>query len=300
MSITRRKLIRQSIAIPGGLALAGTFLHVHGQFIPKSTPEMIDTELLVDARDLIEIEPAPQLLAVMDVTTFQTFHVAGTIQMGWEELSLSDTSDQSISAWTTQMRELFAERGIRADREVVVYDEGTLFAARGWWQLAWLGYESVRILDEGLPAWNEAGGEVEEGKPEANPREAPVFEAQPRLEFLATKGEVLATLEDPNVLIVDARGRGEYDDGHIPGAVNVTYTDNAVDGGGSIYLPSDRLREMYEAVGMTDGKRAITYCSTGVRGSVAAFAMCLAGFRDVALYIGSWSEWSGYPDAPVE
>jgi thiosulfate/3-mercaptopyruvate sulfurtransferase len=236
----------------------------------------------------------------MDEETFNASHIPGAIQLSWAEISLDDTSEESVTAWTDQMREMIAVKGLHPDQPIVVYDEGTLFAARGWWQLAYLGYEGARVLDGGLPAWNEAGGGKEEGTPALNSVEAPTIEAEVHRELLATKDEVLASLGAPDVLIVDARSADEYGKGHIPGAVNLSYTDNAIMEEANMYLPPNRLREMYEGLGMSAGKRAITYCSTGVRGSVASFALRLAGFEDVALYVGSWNEWTSDPDAPVE
>jgi thiosulfate/3-mercaptopyruvate sulfurtransferase len=44
----------------------------------------------------------------------------------------------------------------------------------------------------------------------------------------------------------------------------------------------------------------VTTCGSGVTASVLALALYLAGRRDVAVYDGSWSEWGGRPDTPVE
>ena len=300
MSLTRRQLMRRSVASVGWIGLAGSKFHGDGHGHPDATPGIGDVKYLVTATGLIGIESVPQFLAVMDVTTFQIFPIPGTVQIGWEELSLGDTSGAAVEAWSTRMQELFAERGLCTDQHIIVYAEGTLFAARGWWQLSWMGRENVPVLDGGLPAWNKAGGDVEEGVSGARLSEAPGIAAERQSNLLATRSEVLASLTDPNVLIIDARSRGEYDGGHSPGAANVPYTDNAIGGDIRIYLSPERLRELYEAIGMTHEKRAITCCSTGVRGSVAAFAMHLAGFSNVGLYIGSWSDRIGDPAAPVE
>ena len=303
MTMTRRQLVRKVAASAGGMVLSGTVIpaNAQSQATPAASPGVSSPPLLISAGELLHTDPAPQLLAIMDQDTFNTGHLRDAVQIPWPDLSLEDTSEDAVAAWTEKMREMVAVKGLRPDLPIVVYDQGTLFAARGWWQLAYLGYESPKVLDGGLPAWREAGGETEAaGAPVGSPVEAPVVEANVRRDLLATKAEVLASLEDPDVLLVDARSAQEYGMGHIPGAVNMVYTSNAIMKDANTYLPSDHLRSMYEELGMTAEKRAITYCSTGVRGSVASFAMCLAGFQQVSLYVGSWNEWSRDPDAPVE
>ena len=51
--------------------------------------------------------------------------------------------------------------GIDRQTDVVVYDDsGGMFAARFWWQLHYLGHDSVYIMDGGLSNWIKAGYEV--------------------------------------------------------------------------------------------------------------------------------------------
>jgi thiosulfate/3-mercaptopyruvate sulfurtransferase len=44
---------------------------------------------------------------------------------------------------------------------------------------------------------------------------------------IATIAEVEAALDSPDVVLVDARSPEEYAQGHIPGAINIPFTDNA-------------------------------------------------------------------------
>lgn len=300
MTWTRRTLLRRAAVGALGISAAGAMRSSVARSTPVASPVTGDDALLVPATEAMAMSPAPTWLAVMDAGTFDAGFIEGATRINWDEMALTESSDEAISAWEDDMRALFSARGVPPDGEVVAYDEGTLFAARGWWQLAYLGYPAPRVLDGGLPAWREAGGEVltERG---LDPLEAPMSDpGEIRRELLATKDEILASLDDDGVFIVDARSSEEYEDGHIPGAVNVPYTDNAVMKDANVYLPAEELRERYASLGMEDGKRAITYCTTGARGSVAAFALRVAGFRDVALYVPSWGEWSADPEAPVE
>jgi thiosulfate/3-mercaptopyruvate sulfurtransferase len=45
----------------------------------------------------------------------------------------------------------------------------------------------------------------------------------------------------------------------------------------------------------------VTYCTIGNRASLVWFALRhVLGFRDVAVYYGSWIEWGKLPGTPVE
>jgi thiosulfate/3-mercaptopyruvate sulfurtransferase len=45
--------------------------------------------------------------------------------------------------------------------------------------------------------------------------------------------------------------------------------------------------------------KAVVYCGSGVNACQAVVAVERAGLGPVRVYAGSWSDWSGHPDAPV-
>ena len=94
--------------------------------------------------------------------------------------------------------------GISNSSEVVVYDDsGGLFAVRLWWMLRYSGHDAVRVLDGGLKAWQAAGYETSAEIPVV---EEGVFTLDLRPGMVADMREVRSKLEDPNTLLVDARG----------------------------------------------------------------------------------------------
>jgi len=44
----------------------------------------------------------------------------------------------------------------------------------------------------------------------------------------------------------------------------------------------------------------VTSCGSGVTACVLALGLWLLGRDDVAVYDGSWAEWGGRDDAPVD
>jgi rhodanese-related sulfurtransferase len=84
-------------------------------------------------------------------------------------------------------------------------------------------------------------------------------------------------------LILDARSSSYYDDGHVPGARNLSRDRFSSD-----YV---RLRPMLEK----DKDRPIlVYCSGGAchDSKMVAQALTSLGFSNVKIFAGGWSEWS--------
>jgi thiosulfate/3-mercaptopyruvate sulfurtransferase len=66
------------------------------------------------------------------------------------------------------------------------------------------------------------------------------------------------------------------------------------------YLPAHELRALFAQVGVTSGKRVITYCGGGYAASHAFLALRLIGFENAAVYDGSIAEWTRDPSLPME
>jgi thiosulfate/3-mercaptopyruvate sulfurtransferase len=153
------------------------------------------------------------------------------------------------------------------------------------------------VLDGGLPAWQDVDDAVETGIFEA-PSGGDAYQGMPNPDLLAQLDEVMESLEDPDVVLLDARTPEEYAKGHIPGAVNLNFPLNASPEPPKFWKPADELQTMYDDVGAAPEKMVIPYCASGVRSAVTAFTLHLLGYKNVALYTGSWLEWGENPDTP--
>jgi thiosulfate/3-mercaptopyruvate sulfurtransferase len=254
--------------------------------------------MLVDVAWLLDRPDVDSLIVVgfTPAGEFAAAHIPGAVQVDWPELEVVDTSDTSIEAWEDNVGAILGNLGISPDRPIVAYDDGTLFAARLWWILHYLGHRDVSVLNGGLPAWRDARLEVETGPAVPAVTDPYAGDAQP--DTLAQLDEVLASLDDPHVILVDARTPEEFAAGHIPGAVNVNYPLNAQPDSPHTWKSADELLALYRGIGVTPDKLVIPYCTSGVRSAVTAFSLHLIGFERVALYTGSWQEWNAHPETP--
>lgn len=197
--------------------------------------------------------------------------------------------------------------GMNGTDAVVVYDTAGIYSsARAWWMLRAMGFDRVAVLDGGLPAWEAAGLPVEDREPGGAERPGD-FDVRPRPGALVGSGVVVEALADPGTAVLDARSRERFAGtaaeprpglrgGHMPGAVNLPFGTLQREGR---MLPAEQLRAAF-AASAGDRERLVVSCGSGVTACVLALGAELAGYREVSVYDGSWSEW-GLPSAlPVE
>ncbi len=283
---------------------------------PDARPEM---DALVSAEWLSQHLDEPDLV-VLDCTVTIEPDEAGGIRMvngraGFEaghiptagfadlmgELSDPDSPLEYAMPSPEQFLAAMAELGVSDDSRVVLYDANySVWAARVWWMLRWIGFDRAALLDGGLNAWTAAGHPL---STEPTSRSPGRLTLNLRPELIADRREVLASLENDNVTLVDAMPgehyRGEMAmygrPGHIPGALNMPST--LLLNENSQYRPLDELEMLIDADRDT---RTITYCGGGIAASADAFVLTRLGFTDVAVYAASLEEWAADPANPME
>lgn len=276
------------------------------------SPAIPDPEALVDTAWVAEHldDPNVRLLAIHgNVDDFNAGHLPNAIfiNLGGDLTNPADSTQGQILTQEA-LTELFSRLGIENDDTLVVYDaNNNLLSARAFWAFKYYQHPDVRLYNGGSKKWVADGNELSSEAVEALPASAYVAgDADPNLR---TTGEyVLEHLDDPETVVCDTRGPGEYAGtdvradrgGHIPGAINVEWSNtvNAEDG---TFKEVAYLADLYQKAGFSPDKEIITYCQTGVRGAHTWFVLSeLLAYPKVRNYDGSWLEWANDASKPIE
>ncbi|MFC5703237.1 sulfurtransferase [Cohnella faecalis] len=190
-----------------------------------------------------------------------------------------------------------SKAGIGPDTRVVAYDDqGGAMASRLWWLLKYLGHDNAYVLDEGFSAWKREGFPISSEQKVLIP--AP-FVAEVRPDLVVGMEEVRRKKSEPGVVLIDSREapryRGEVEPidkaaGHIPGAINRFWAEGRRADG--TWKNADEQAERF--ADLPRDAEIIVYCGSGVTATPNVLALEAAGFENVKLYAGSWSDWISY------
>jgi thiosulfate/3-mercaptopyruvate sulfurtransferase len=238
---------------------------------------------------------------------FREAHIPGAVYFDIDAIADHDRGLPHMLPSEARFAEAVGALGVGEGDRVVVYAGKLLTAsARVWWTFRVFGHDRVAVLDGGFPRWREEGRPIETGEPSPARRH---FRARLRPDLVADLDRVRRNLEVRIDQVVDARSAGRFAGtepeprpglrgGHIPGSRSLPY-DRLFRPDGTL-LPPDALRKAFESAGVALDRPIVTTCGSGVTACVLALGLDVAGRPDVAVYDGSWTEWGGRNDVPVE
>ena len=162
------------------------------------------------------------------------------------------------------------------------------------------GHERVAVLDGGLTAAVAAGTELTTAPPAISPLPPYACERWARPTVDIDLVDSLRT--SPKWRVIDVRSAPRFAGveepidpvaGHIPGAINIPFTENLEDG---CFKPPEELRKLYGGrLSGVDANHVVVHCGSGVTACHTLLALEIAGLHGASLYVGSWSEWCRNP-----
>lgn len=272
-------------------------------------------DVLVETEWLAQHLTDPSLRLVEsneDPELYAQGHIPGAIHIRWK----TDLQDPVRRDWVSreELEGLLGSRGIGNEHTIILYgDRNNWFATYTFWLLQYYGVENLKILNGGRQKWVAEGRPLTTEVPQCPPTTFRAKDPDPALR--AFRDEILRRLEDPALALVDVRSPQEYHGelvappgypqegaqraGHIPGAVNIPWTQNVREDG--TFKSVEELRALYGSVGITPDKEVVAYCRIGERSSLTWFTLSvLLGYPKVKNYDGSWTEWGSLVGVPVE
>lgn len=230
---------------------------------------------------------------------YDAHHIPGARFFDIDDISDTDSAHPHMLPPAEKFSSRVRKLGLGDGHRVICYDQNNYFAsARVWWMFRAMGHGDVAVLDGGFEGWRAAGGGVEDLPPHFHADRH--FTVRPRRDIIRDLDQMQQIFATGSAQVVDARSaprfKGEVDEprpnlrrGHMPGAINVPYSEVIAPGG--LMKSEADLKAVFAKAGVDLHKPIVNTCGSGVTAAILALAQSLAGHDDSGLYDASWCEW---------
>ena len=274
---------------------------------------LVDSDWLMDNLDSpnIIVVDGPWHLPTMrrnPSAEFESAHIPGAVFFDIDHIADTESSLPHMIPRAEEFAIQVSALGINNDDHVIAYDTtGVGSAARVWWMFRLFGHEHVSVLNGGLPAWQRSGGSMTK---KIAPSTTTDFSARLNKRLLRTIDELKRNVKNDLEQILDARSYGRFTgkepeprpglrSGHIPNSLNLPFP-TLYDSETKLMKSDQELMELFSKAGVKRNKPVVTSCGSGITACNLALGLHLIGRNDVAIYDGSWTEWGGRLDTPIE
>ena len=242
---------------------------------------------------------------------YDTGHIPGARFVTFSDISVSDPAALTLQMPAPDdLRARLEKLGISDQSRVIVsYGKDRISqATRVLFTLDYAGLgRRASLLDGGYEAWLRDGRRITAEVPTVTPGKLSPLAV--RTATIVDAPFVSGKLNTAGTVVIDGRLPGFYNGtqtggqppnqhrtGHIAGAKNIPYTET-VDANGMLKSP-DELKTLFTAAGVKPTDNLIVYCHIGQQATAVIFAARTLGLN-VALYDGSFEDWSKWPELPV-
>lgn len=271
-------------------------------------PTYPNAELLLTAEAFQKEAQLPNTLVIDTRSSFEAWkdgHIPGSVYFhARRDLEDKTHPVEHFLVGPDAFQDHMQALGLNNNTRVLIYDEGNVLgSARLFYALEYFGFEgTVSVLNGGFSAWKAAELPVStlvEDEPISVDGAVGTFTSRVQENLQCDLAYVRGVEPGSNRIIFDARSADEYEGtdvraakgGHIPGAVNLEWSQVLVEGDVPYFKSFERIDSLYTSLGITRDKEVIPHCHTNVRGSHAYFTLRLMGFDSIKPYEGSWSEF---------
>jgi thiosulfate/3-mercaptopyruvate sulfurtransferase len=233
-------------------------------------------------------------------------HVPGAVHLYPDALEWPENGVPSKPIPPEVFAQLLGRMGITDTTTVVAYSEVIdSLSPYLTWMLDYAGHKRQALVIGEFDRWRAEGRPLTQDFPK-------IQTAAYRLPAKLNEGvrvrlaDVKAALGDKKTVILDVRSPAMYSGdagpttrrGHIPGAINRPWLRDLT--GEYTWRDTAELRKEYAQIGVTPDKKVIIYCTKGYRSTTTYVTLKhVLGYPNVAVYDGSFSEWSEAADTPV-
>jgi thiosulfate/3-mercaptopyruvate sulfurtransferase len=260
----------------------------------------VHPEMIVSAQWLAEHLNDPKVV-VLHVgekrSEYDSGHIPGARFLALEDFI--EGEDAELPA-AEKLKDSFEKAGVSNDTRVVIYTTSWYpMAGRAYYTLDYLGHgEHTALLDGGIDEWKLEKRPLATETPKiARGNFTPHI--HPEVRAMMDEVKKLSAQSSPSEMLVDSRPEKRYTDGHIAGAVLVYWQETLVDAKNKpVFLPPDKLRELFASRGIKPGQKLVTYCEIGLQASHDYFIAKYLGY-DAAMFDGSIHQWSHMNNLPT-
>ncbi len=269
-----------------------------------------DPSYLTKAATLVDRLGEVVILDARPAEDYDAGHVEGAMNVAWQafaDVSVNPGEEGfGVALPPADLAAALAPLGIEADSDVVVIAD----PLAGWgedgriaWQLRMAGIDGTTVLDGGIGAWTDAGNDTTTDVP------------TPTASSLSLGGYDDSYVADTQwmqdhldtAVIIDARAADEYGGavlygeargGHLPGAINIPFTD-VLEADGTLQSQED-LEALFSDAGISKDDEIAAYCTAGIRSAHLALVLRTAGYSKARNYDESFYWWAANEDLPLE
>lgn len=280
------------------------------------------TKRLIDSNDIKQFQLEGKKILILDVSPKKTVGIKpieynkipvipNAIKIDLEtELCGEDSKLDNSKASPAKILSFINSYGLHLMDYVILYDrEGIYSSPRAWLTLQTFNLSNVRVLNGGLQDWLNKGFATAESH--AKPTIHDDVNNLPKLSshesYFCNKQLVFENIALQAYKLIDVRlasrfngaekePRAHLRSGHVPGSINIPFTEFLSE---RRVLPAKDIKAVLTRHGINPHDKLIFSCGSGVTACIGFLAAKSAGFGAFFVYDGSWQEWGGLQDYPI-